>query len=640
MLPFFNALPSESVKPQKEDTGGGSSESSTANPKATFRQLLFIIFWFGLFTGFMEIAIMGIRRLLGHKIFLVSKFVVWMAPLADIVFFLVVIGFCLLLARSWKGINSIRLVIILGIFFFALTLLFMIRGLHPYAAVVLALGIGIRLSTPVYKRWTSFYKFARNSQWWMAGVLLLTTVGVHGTDFYREWHAWRSLPDARKNSPNILLIVLDTVRSRNLSLYGYHRKTTPHLEEFARKSVVFEQAISTAPWTLPAHISMFTGRLPHEVSGNWESPLDDTYPTLAEVLTRHGYHTAGFVANTRYCSYEHGLNRGFIHYEDFRISWREVLNSSALTRMIAKNNRVRTLLRTDELLSRKEGYRVNDSFLSWLDKQDREPFFVFLNYYDAHTPYLPPAPYDKKFGPGRRRGHISPIQRLWESGGHLSPEDLQEEIDAYDGAIAYIDDQLNKLFKALEKKGILQNTIIIITSDHGEEFGEHGFFTHGKSLYMLEIHVPLIISLPEQSRVSKRIEHPAIISDIPATIVDLLNLKSDNPFPGESLVRFWNSPAPEDSIPYKFLLSEVDFARNLPDNYPISRGDMKSIVHGNLHYIKNGDGKEELYDFRQDPDEMENLINSKTSPFDVTVFRNQLEKTVHRNHSQNTLSKK
>ncbi len=640
MLPFLSALPSDTPGTSSEKPVTIPPDSPSAKPTATIRQLLFIIFWFGLFTGFTEIAIMGIRRLFGHKIFLVSKFVVWMAPLSDIIFFLVVIGFCLFIAHSWKQINTIRLVIILGIFFFSLTLLFMVPGLHPYASVVLALGIGIRLSTFVYQKWKGFYKFARKSQWWMAGLLLLTTGGVHGTDFFREWRAWKNLPVARKNSPNILLIVLDTVRFRNLSLYGYHRKTTPHLEEFARKSIVFDHAFSTAPWTLPSHISMFTGRFPHEVSGNWESPLDDTYPTLAEVLTHQGYHTAGFVANTRYCSYEHGLNRGFIHYEDFRISWREVLNSSALTRMIARNNRVRTLLKTDELLSRKEGYRVNASFLNWLDKQNRQPFFVFLNYYDAHTPYLPPAPFDKKFGPGRRRGHISPIQRLWESGGHLSPEDLQEEIDAYDGAIAYIDDQLNKLFTELEKKGILQNTIVIITSDHGEEFGEHGFFTHGKSLYMLEIHVPLMIALPKQSRVNKRVEHPVSLRDIPATIVDLLNLKIDSPFPGEPLARFWNSSIPEDSIPYQYLLSEVDFARNLPDRYPISRGDMKSIVYGNLHYIQNGDGKEELYDYLQDPDEMENLVDSNTTPFDLTVFRSRLEELIDRNRTRDALSKK
>jgi len=131
----------------------------------------------------------------------------------------------------------------------------------------------------------------------------------------------------RPGMPNVLLIVLDTVRAKSLGLYGYGRPTTPRLERLARYGTVFKSAFSTAPWTLASHATMFTGRYPHELSTGFLSPLDTTYLTLAELFTSEGYQTAGFAANTFYASQEFGLSRGFTHYEDYRVSGRQVLDS-------------------------------------------------------------------------------------------------------------------------------------------------------------------------------------------------------------------------------------------------------------------------------------------------------------------------
>ena len=125
----------------------------------------------------------------------------------------------------------------------------------------------------------------------------------------------RPLPSG--DPPNVLLIVLDTVRADRLSLYGYRRPTSPTLERLAKRGIRFDEARATAPWTLPSHASMFTGRWPHELDVNWHTPLGTKFPTLAEYLGSRGYATAGFVANVHYCSYEFGLDRGFTHYEDY-----------------------------------------------------------------------------------------------------------------------------------------------------------------------------------------------------------------------------------------------------------------------------------------------------------------------------------
>src|SRR5262249_20126291 len=155
---------------------------------------------------------------------------------------------------------------------------------------------------------------------------------------------------------------------------------------------------------------------------------------LAEWFSRRGYLTAGFVANTGYCSAEQGLNRGFIHYEDYRVSLGQFAFSLSLTRAIADNFRLRRLLGNDEHLNRQSDDVVSGKFLRWLSAQPSRPFFLFLNYYDAHEPYLPPAPFDRKFGAGRGKGKHSELHHLnWEpqvGRRQLSSPVLQEEIDA------------------------------------------------------------------------------------------------------------------------------------------------------------------------------------------------------------------
>ena len=240
----------------------------------------------------------------------------------------------------------------------------------------------------------------------LAGGLLILILIWFGERAWSERKVKALLPSAPTTGRNVLLIVWDTVRTNNLSLYGYRRPTSPNLDRLARQGVRFDRAFAAAPWTLASHSSMFTGRWAHELSANWLEPLDATYPTVAEFLSSKGYDTAGFVGNLDYCSRETGLARGFAHYDDYPITPWDVF-----TRYVALGNRVdwvtegyvlNRLLKPcvgdgfDVIPHSKEHAKnaemIDRSFLKWLDsRQGRSrPFFAFLNYNDAHSPYEVP----------------------------------------------------------------------------------------------------------------------------------------------------------------------------------------------------------------------------------------------------------
>jgi arylsulfatase A-like enzyme len=206
-------------------------------------------------------------------------------------------------------------------------------------------------------------------------------------------------------------------------------------------------------------------------------------------------------------------------------------------------------------------------------------------------------------------------------GRTFAERELQAEIDAYDGGIAFEDQELGRLLDALEQRGLLDNTLVIVTSDHGEEFGEHAVFTHGNSLYDPSLHVPLVFgggpALPRALRV------PAWVStrDIASTIADLAGVSADPPLGGASLARFWDG---SDWRP-DTLVAAVSYAPGHPDRYPVSRGDMDAVLIAPYKYIHSGDGSEELYDLTADPGERLNLAGSAAWRSVVARLRAYLE---------------
>ena len=287
---------------------------------------------------------------------------------------------------------------------------------------------------------------------------------------------------------------------------------------------------------------MFTGLWPHQTGVGENRPFGTTYPTIAEFLSARGYLTAGFVANTYFCNSWYGLGRGFTHYEDFYdedlvVSVTETLRSSALGRCLV--HLVHLPLGAGR--RRKDAAQINDDFLDWLSEQEKgRPFFAFLNFFDAHSPYVLPEGCGHSFRPDETAADLDILQN-WENRPKQNVPESERTLvsDAYDDCLTYLDSQIGKLIDELERRGLLDNTLVIITSDHGEELGEHRLYGHGRSLYSQEVHVPLIILLPGNRAAGRIVTDPVSLHNIPATIVDMLGASCDSPFPGNSLARCW-----------------------------------------------------------------------------------------------------
>ncbi|HEU4565395.1 MAG TPA: sulfatase, partial [Gemmatimonadaceae bacterium] len=414
--------------------------------------------------------------------------------------------------------------------------------------------------------------------------------------------------------------ILDTVRAASLSLYGYAQPTTPKLARWAARGVVFEQAMAPAPWTLPSHGTLFTGRWPHELSAGWLTPLDGRWPTLAERFAARGYRTAGFVANHFYTTHESGLERGFLRYEDFRHSLPQLVLSSAIGQTVVAMHDAASAVGSrrdipaaawhalrpppERLADRKAAPVVREEFEEWLEEQPTDrPFFAFLNYFDAHKPYEAPAEFRRRItGPGESRR-------------------------AYDASIAYLDDEVSRLLGDLARSGELRNTLVVITSDHGELFGAHGLTGHGNSLYLPLLRVPLVMMMPSRVPAGVRVDTAVTLRDLAATIVDLAGLGGSPPVPGKSLARFWGGTA-SDAAPSP-LLSEVEKGINTPPEHPVSRGDMRSLITMPWHYIRNGDGREELYDIVSDPAERRDLSGSEDARAALLRSREAVDTLLH-----------
>ena len=602
--------------------------SSTVRERVV--QLLLMGVWFGLLTGFAEVSLVAAQKFLLRRfepqalrsfVFLLQGFnphVVWMTPVADLLLFSLV-GLVLVIgAQAWPKLMSPRIATTVFAFLAFSSLLLMVRPIGRYAAFLVAAGLGVQSARLLVRGNLFRSPFLWRTTKWMLALVTVLVIVVFGWQGLAERRAFAKLPPAAPNAPNVLLITLDTVRARSLSLHGYSRPTTPELERIGKSGVRFDRALVTAPWTLPSHASMFTGRLPHETTVDWFKPLDATHPTLAEVLGRHGYATAGFVANLDYCNSATGLARGFVHYEEYPISLGQIVLSSTLGEWIF-DACIRPLTGYQDLLNRKSAAELNRDFLTWISRNDQRPFFAFLNYFDAHEPFLPPRPFASTFGPkGRPQKNLimaPEMNSVW------TEQEIQLERDAYDGSIAYLDQQLGLLFDELQRRGKLENTLVIITSDHGEEFNEHRIMGHGYDLYLPTLHVPLLIQFPLRAPAGAKVSDVVSLRDLPATVMDLLKLNDKPSFPGDSLARYWDGSRKAKSGADDALLSELDFAPNLPASYPLSRGDMKSLVAGAYHYIRNGDGSEELYNLEKDPNERTELSRSESEREVLDRFR-------------------
>jgi len=507
----------------------------------------------------------------------------WWSPLSYLGSFLL-LALPLLLLGAWVPI--LRSPRVLAAFFatigsFAIAL--HLPAVHPAAMFALSLGVGVQAGRWLARDPVSGMRATRRVTLALGVGLFLA--GIPGAIVYRiqASRAWAALPPPRPGAPNVILLILDTVRAANLSLYGYSRPTTPVLESLGTAGVVFESAIAPAPWTAPSHATMLTGQYPFFTGIGYRQPMDDSLRTISEVFQASGYATAAFMGNALYAGRTTGFTRGFGRFDDFPRSPWQALWSSTLPQMQVSNLiidalRSREWWRLRAALPRAE-FRINkvnqsdryvaselvDNFLEWQDDTDGRPFFTVINFFDAHAPYESPL-----------------VERF---------NDGETPLDRYDGAIAYADSMIGRLLDGLRERGELEQTILLVTSDHGEQFGEHGLRGHGNSLYLELLHVPLLIHAPGRLPGGLRLEEVVSLRDIPATLLDLAG--GDDPaIGGTSLAPLWHEGATASISP---AIAEAVQPPNQDSDWPTSFGPIKAVITEQFHYIRRGDGLEQVW---------------------------------------------
>jgi arylsulfatase A-like enzyme len=523
---------------------------------------------------------------------------VWMGPIASVPAMMVVVGGAWVLAGRLRN-QSLRFALPLGamLSLAVFQVLLTTTRVHPAALAALALGATSPLVRIALQRRLQAARLLGRSALILAVISVVGGIGWNVWIGAREELARRRLGPVHAGAPNVLLLILDTVRASQLSAYGYHRPTSPFLARLASEGMRFDRAITTAPWTLPSHASIFTGHYPRELGVGWNQPLGPQAPTIAERFSAGGYVTGGFVANTIYGTWLHGLSRGFQRYADYPISVSQMVGSSNINRRILVwANRT---LHQYWTIGHKDAKDVNREFLAWIDRRPAErPFFAFLNYFDAHMPYRPPPPWRTMYM------DREPVTRDINNAPRIrpTPEIITGLRDAYDGAITYLDTQLDSLFTELTRRGLRENTIVVVTADHGEAFGEHGFLSHGSSTYLPEVHVPLLIDVPGTPASACATNRWVTLRDLPATLVKAAGLPGPTGFPGRSLL---TCDASADSMASPVLV-QSDERDHLPEWYPAAAGALESVILGDVHVMRIADSYR-VFDLAKDPAELRDV---------------------------------
>jgi len=408
----------------------------------------------------------------------------------------------------------------------------------------------------------------------------------------------------RQPRPNVLLIVLDTARADHLSCYGYSRKTSPYIDTLGAEGIVYEFAYAPACWTLPSHASLFTGLEPLEAGATSETlHLPESNKTIAEMLSKAGYDTAAFVCNT-WVSKERGFGQGFHEYYEM---WRSTQTQGKVVH-VSDVEAVTT-----------------EKVVTWLKEHTvkKDPFFLFINLNCVHLPYQPPEPHLSAFLSSdyadAESERISSIMSMWK---HLAGElqlterDYSIMRDLYDGEIAFADQCVKQITETLRSIKMLDNTIVIVTSDHGENLGEHDRIDHALSMYETTLHVPLIIRYPKRFEAGTRSKELISLVDIAPTLIDLCDVTSEQ----NNIINNQRSLAGNDFVNRPFVGAANErpmmgisiMKKNFPDfDTSIIDHRLGAIRTKNHKLLNNIGGTVELYDMIADPHEINDLSHTK-----------------------------
>ena len=447
---------------------------------------------------------------------------------------------------------------------------------------------------------------------------------------------------------NIMIITLVPLRADHLSCYGYHRDTTPNIDRIAAEGTNFERAYTTATVTPPAHASLLTGLYPscHGVFSG--AGLGDSVPTMGNLLSDMSYHTVGFVSGSDVGKFK-GLDRGFQEFywkgyrqggtierlravsavgrAALRATRKRTVRSLGLTEIVGRFSPQVKAKRPSSLSSSRSSKQARDTrrttrrIVEWLDAHGRskQPFFMLLHYNKMHHPYAAPHPYTYRYVSRRTPGvdwrkvwWISANPHLYMYGKiEATPQDFDVLKALYDAEIHYVDSELGQLFAHMRRLGILDQTLLIILSPHGESFGEHGQSGHGGTLYETLVHVPLVIRCPGIAPAGLRVQSLVQVTDILPTVLDLVGRGTDGlMLQGHSLLPM------EPHCTYRDYVIAEKAERKAPNLTRLKNSEQelerftrgqRMFLRGGYKYICSSDGSEELFNLATDPDERHNL---------------------------------
>lgn len=430
---------------------------------------------------------------------------------------------------------------------------------------------------------------------------------------------------APKPRPNVLIYMIDTLRADHSSLYGYKRDTTPFLKKLGAAGVVFDDCQAQATWTKPSIASLFTSlySYTHGIFNDYDT-IPKGASTLAEQLRSAGYVTSNITASP-WAGRVTGLQRGFDYVMEFPVVQRH---------------------RTDAADRGTDSAALDKVIFPWLDRHRDEPFFLYAHSTDPHAPYRPPAGFEEKFAnpsetPEFNRDYANLRDKGQYGGGTVVSREgckksgidpdtfIKRAVDRYDGEILHNDANLESLVTKLKQLGVLDNTLIIVVSDHGEEFWDHGWTAHGHSLYQELAHSVFLMWNPKLLGVPRHVADPVQLIDVMPTVLDLLSLKSPEVIEGQSLTPLIRGSAFHRRNPV--MTSRFAHPNAKPNGLvPENRINTFALIEANWKLIYREKGKEaglsrvELYDRRTDRTETKNVADSH--PDDVERMMTELGK--------------
>ncbi|MCK4825928.1 sulfatase, partial [bacterium] len=427
------------------------------------------------------------------------------------------------------------------------------------------------------------------------GLLVLASIGLYyGEPLYAKLFFRPEESDFyMEDRPNIVLIVVDALRPDHLGCYGYSRDTSPKIDRVAREAMVFKKGYAQGNWTLVSISTLFSSLYPtsHNVLSG-EKSLPKECNTLAEDLKAAGYRTAGFSTNPHIggCWGGFGLDRGF----DYFYNGEPYDFISRLTSTVLGEILDRFSMHTEEGLTAQT--------LSWIKLHRTQKFFVYLHYMAVHAPYPIPKAYEDIYTKEPIPNRIGDQFDFGHGGVKIEISSAQKKnlIDRYDSAVRFIDDQIGKLSAAIESLGLKEDTLLIITADHGEAFGEHGDWGHGNNLYEETIRVPLIIRYPKICNNQLVSNELAGLIDIKPTILHIAGVPQSELFQGENLISLVRK---ETDNPHQEVTREELFSEGKEGVKCIITSDNWKLIS------KEVAGELELYNLEGDPQEKHNVYN-------------------------------